>query len=172
MKLHYSTKNFSINVITGSSARENPPRNCLVPGRPTYQLSYARHTAKTHFRKFEAIIPRKGIARPQSIFPYIHVSVSDFLLQEICGTILVRRGSVMVRRGSVGSASACCKAGPSSVLGSAPQGGSPTEQDKRWRNGERLQWMATDKCIIWMWLYECLYVCYRIWKKINNPGNL
>jgi hypothetical protein len=54
---------------------------------------------------------------------------------------MVRRGSVwcgvaqygaawlsMVRRGSVGSASACCKAGPSSILGSAPQGGSPTEQ--------------------------------------------
>ncbi len=34
----------------------------------------------------------------------------------------------MVRRGSVGSASACCKAGPSSILGSAPQGGSHTEQ--------------------------------------------
>ncbi len=29
----------------------------------------------------------------------------------------------MVRRGSVGSASACCKAGSSSILGSAPQGG-------------------------------------------------
>jgi hypothetical protein len=47
---------------------------------------------------------------------------------------MVRRGSEwcgvaqMVRRGSVGSASACCKAGPSSILGSAPQGGSPTEQ--------------------------------------------
>ncbi len=37
--------------------------------------------------------------------------------------LIVRRGSVMVRRGSVGSASACCKAGPSSILGSAPQGG-------------------------------------------------
>ncbi len=48
----------------------------------------------------------------------------------------VRRGSVdgaawlslwcgvaqlMVRRGSVGSTLACCKAGPSSILGSAPQ---------------------------------------------------
>ncbi len=31
-------------------------------------------------------------------------------------------------RGTVGSASACWKAGPSSILGSAPQGGSPTEQ--------------------------------------------
>jgi hypothetical protein len=56
---------------------------------------------------------------------------------------MVRRGSVdgaawlslwcgvaqfMVRRGSVGSASACCKAGLSSILGSAPQGGFPTEQ--------------------------------------------
>jgi hypothetical protein len=39
------------------------------------------------------------------------------------GSVMVRRGSVMVRRGSVGSASACCKAGPSSILGSAPQGG-------------------------------------------------
>ncbi len=29
----------------------------------------------------------------------------------------------MVRRGSVGRASACCKAGPSSILGLAPQGG-------------------------------------------------
>jgi hypothetical protein len=29
----------------------------------------------------------------------------------------------MVRRGSVVFASACCKAGPSSILGSAPQGG-------------------------------------------------
>ncbi len=34
---------------------------------------------------------------------------------------------VMVRRCSVGRASACCKAGPSSILGSAPQGGFPTE---------------------------------------------
>jgi hypothetical protein len=32
-------------------------------------------------------------------------------------------GSVMVRRGSVGSASACWKAGPSPILGSAPLGG-------------------------------------------------
>ncbi len=37
---------------------------------------------------------------------------------------MVRRGSDMVRRGSVGSASACCKAGPGSILGSPPQGGS------------------------------------------------
>ncbi len=33
----------------------------------------------------------------------------------------------MVRHGTVGSASACCKAGPSSILGSAPQGGFPNE---------------------------------------------
>ncbi len=32
--------------------------------------------------------------------------------------------ALRVRRGSVGSASACCKAGPSSILGSAPHGGS------------------------------------------------
>ncbi len=28
------------------------------------------------------------------------------------GSVMVRRGSAMVQRGSVGSASACCKAGP------------------------------------------------------------
>jgi hypothetical protein len=43
------------------------------------------------------------------------------------GSVMVRRGSVMVRNGSVGSALACCKAGPSSILGSAPQGGFSTE---------------------------------------------
>jgi hypothetical protein len=36
----------------------------------------------------------------------------------------VQCGSVRVQCGSVGSALACCKAGPSSNLGSAPQGGS------------------------------------------------
>jgi hypothetical protein len=41
------------------------------------------------------------------------------------GSVMVRRGSVIVRRGSVGSASACCKAGPSSILSSAPQGSFP-----------------------------------------------
>jgi hypothetical protein len=35
--------------------------------------------------------------------------------------------ALMVRRCSVGRALACCKAGPSSILGSAPQGGFPTE---------------------------------------------
>ncbi len=40
------------------------------------------------------------------------------------GSVRVRRGSVRVRRGLVGSAPACCKAGPSSILGSAPHGGS------------------------------------------------
>jgi hypothetical protein len=36
------------------------------------------------------------------------------------GSVMVRRGSVMERQGSVDRASACCKAGPSSILGSAP----------------------------------------------------
>jgi hypothetical protein len=48
-----------------------------------------------------------------------------------CSSILA-----MVRRGSVGSASACWKAGPSSILGSAPQGGfSPlsTSAMRKWR---------------------------------------
>jgi len=32
-------------------------------------LSVLAYTAKTQYRKFETIIPRKGIARPQSQFP-------------------------------------------------------------------------------------------------------
>jgi hypothetical protein len=53
-----------------------------------------------------------------------------------CGSVMVRRGSVMVRRGSVGSTSACCKASPSLILGSAPQGGiSPLSREamRKWR---------------------------------------
>jgi hypothetical protein len=42
-------------------------------------------------------------------------------------SVMVRRCSVMVLRCSVGRASACCKAGPSSILGSAPQGGFSTK---------------------------------------------
>ena len=78
------------------------------------------------------------------------------------GSVMVRRGSVMVRRGSVDSASACCKASPSSNLGSAPHGGVSHWAYKRWGNEERPRQMATDKCIVWMWLNECMYVCYKI----------
>jgi hypothetical protein len=52
------------------------------------------------------------------------------------GSVMVRRGSARVRRGSFGSASACCKAGPSSILGLAPQGGvSPLSRQamRKWR---------------------------------------
>jgi len=55
----------------------------------------------------------------------------------------------MVRRGSVGSGSACWKAGPSSILGSAPQGGfSPLSTSAMRRGlGE------------WRWMYECDLEC-------------
>jgi hypothetical protein len=67
----------------------------------------------------------------------------------MCQKAMVRRG-FMVRRGSVGSASACCKAGPSSILGSAPQGGSPTEQtsDEEMERGLS-EWRRINV------LYEC-----------------
>jgi hypothetical protein len=66
----------------------------------------------------------------------------------------------MVRRGSVSSASACCKAGPSSILGSAPQGGFfplslQSDEDMEIGPGEWLQ--ITYKWIVCMWLNECLY---------------
>jgi hypothetical protein len=47
-------------------------------------------------------------------------SSSSFLIIVQLISDEIKIGS-MVRRGSVGSASACCKAGPSSILGSAPQ---------------------------------------------------
>jgi hypothetical protein len=77
----------------------------------------------------------------------------------------------MVRCGSVGSASAYCKAGPSSILGSAPQGGLSHWAYKRWGNGERPQRMARDKCIVWMWLNECMCVI-KIWKINKKSGIL
>ncbi len=64
----------------------------------------------------------------------------------------------MVRCGSVGSRSACCKASPNSILGSAPQRCFSHWTYKRWGNGEKPRRMAKDKCIVWMWLNECMCV--------------
>ncbi len=72
---------------------------------------------------------------------------------------IVRRGSalwcgvaqLMVRRDSVDSASSCCKAGPSPILSSAPQGGfSPLsfQSDEEMETGERPRRMAMDKWIV------------------------
>ncbi len=56
----------------------------------------------------------------------------------------------MVLRCSVGRASACCKAGPSSILGSAPQGGFPTElQSDEEMERDLGEWRRTNL------LYEC-----------------
>ncbi len=40
----------------------------------------------------------------------------------------------------------------------------PHWADKRRGNGERPQRMTMDKCIVWMWLNEWMYVWYKIWK--------
>ncbi len=61
--------------------------------------------------------------------------------------------SWMMRRGTVGSASACWKAGPSSTVGSAPQGGLSHWAYKRWSDGERPRRMYCMNVIVW------LYVC-------------
>jgi hypothetical protein len=69
---------------------------------------------------------------------------------------MVRRGlgwcgvtQLMVRRGSVGSASACCKAGPSSILGSAPQEVFPTEHtsDEDMERGFS-EWRRMNVCML------------------------
>ncbi len=83
---------------------------------------------------------------------------SNLLLQQekyfskLCN--LWSTSGTLVRRGSFGSASACCKAGPSSILGSPPQGGVSHWAYKRWGNDERPQRMAMNKCIVWMWLND------------------
>jgi hypothetical protein len=74
---------------------------------------------------------------------------------------MVRRGSVwcgmarngaaflsMVRRGSVGSASACCKAGPSSILGSTPVFPTEHTSDEEMERGLS-EWRRINV------LYEC-----------------
>ncbi len=85
---------------------------------------------------------------------------------------MVRRCSVMVRRRSVGSASACCKAGPSSILALGTTGTVfPTELTKRWGDGERPRRTATDMWIVWMGLNVCLYC--KLWKqKINKKSGI
>jgi hypothetical protein len=50
---------------------------------------YFSHTARTQYRKFEANIPRKGTARPQSQFLH-HVSVSDLYIHRIGLPILLQ----------------------------------------------------------------------------------
>jgi hypothetical protein len=53
--------------------------------------------------------------------------ILDLAFKKILNRIqdIIISGAVvfMVRRGSIDNVSACCKAGPSSILGSAPQGG-------------------------------------------------
>jgi hypothetical protein len=67
----------------------------------------------------------------------------------------------MVRRGSVGSASACCKAGPSSILGSAPQGGSPTEQTS---DEEMERGLSEWRRINVLYECDCMNVCMYVIK--------
>jgi hypothetical protein len=68
----------------------------------------------------------------------------------------------MVQRGLVGSVSASCKAGPSLILGSAPQGGFPTElpsnEDMDRGPGEWGQ-INVLSC---MNVTKEMYVCYKI----------
>ncbi len=64
------------------------------------------------------------------------------------------RGLVRVQRGLVGSALACCKAGPSSNLGSAPHGGSAHWADS-YGDGPQRMFMNEGCMIVWMYLLYC-----------------
>ena len=62
------------------------------------------------------------------------LKLATFVVEEVISQNVKKKFKKIIphrcyrRRRSVGRASACCKAGPSSILGSAPQGGFPTEQ--------------------------------------------
>jgi hypothetical protein len=49
--------------------------------------------------------------------------------------------------------------------------------DQRWRYGERPRGMATDYCIVWMWLNECMYIVkiqknkHKEWHRATKPLN-
>ncbi len=73
-----------------------------------------------------------------------------------CGVAQWCGVAFMVRRGSVGSMSACCKAGPSSILGSAPQGGSPTEQTS---DEEMERGLSECRRINVLYECDCMNVC-------------
>ncbi len=75
---------------------------------------------------------------------------SKMVLYEHIGCSVAYR----VQRGLVGSALAWGKEGPSSTLGSAPQGGSA-----HWADSYEDMEMGLSECL-WMkdvWLYECFY---------------
>jgi hypothetical protein len=80
----------------------------------------------------------------------------------------VQRGSVRVQRGSVGSALACCLAGPNSSPGSAPQGGFPSERNKQWRKRRE----ASPNGYVWLFCMnvtkECMFEKDKINKKSGN----
>jgi hypothetical protein len=78
------------------------------------------------------VLPMYKIYRKnQSLYSILRVLLQmtiQNLIQLLFIVIRVRRCTVRVRRGSDISASACCKAGPSSNLGSAPQRRPSTER--------------------------------------------
>jgi hypothetical protein len=88
--------------------------------------------------------PREGVPR--------WIWLLNFVLYSFCWRYLqwVQRSSVRVERSSVGSAQACCMAGPRSNLGSAPEEMKRGFGEWRWMNE----------------LYECDYKCIKL-KKIK-----
>ena len=71
-------------------------------------------------------------------------NVVTVLILNFTNVVLSKTTFSKVRRGSVGSASACCKAGPSSILGSAPHGGSSLAE-RRSDEDTRRQASANDE---------------------------
>ncbi len=75
-----------------------------------------------------------------------------------CGVALLWCGVALLRCGVALLVAACCKAGLSSILGSAPQGVFSHWAYQQWRDGERPRRMATDKCVLYEndWMNVCL----------------
>jgi hypothetical protein len=78
-----------------------------------------------------------------------------------------------VQRGLVGSTLACCKAGPSSNLGSAPHGGSA-----HWVDSCEDMEMGLSECLwmnnVWMYVLYCIKKnkCKKEWNTATKPLSL
>ncbi len=81
------------------------------------------------------------------------------------GLVRVRHGSVRVRHGSVGSVSGCCKAAPSSNLGSAPQWRPST-----WACSDEETGAELSECCELMRMNEFVWMYSKWWRKLIKSG--
>ncbi len=113
----------------------------------------AANEENTPFQIDDALVPLQHV-QPWTRILQMCMSqcfIIIFLIQFFQKVKRVQRGSARVQRGSVGSSAlACCKAGPSSNLGSAPHGGSA-----QWADSCEDMEMGLSDCLRmnFVWMY-------------------